>query len=84
MLTLFGLGLIIAGVLLLVVWHAHNFGYRCRLCGNEFAISTWLDFVSPHGWWFGGGWKLLRCPCCHHWTRARLVRRDEMRGDLGS
>jgi len=76
--TVLGLVAVAAGVVLFVVWHARNFAYRCRRCGNEFAISTALDFVSPHGLWLDGGWKLLRCPRCHRWTRARVIRRQEM------
>jgi DNA-directed RNA polymerase subunit RPC12/RpoP len=78
-------GIIIAagvGLFLLVRWHAHNFAYRCRRCGNEFAISTGADFVSPHGLWLDGGWKLLRCPRCRHWTRARLIGRHEIQEAL--
>jgi hypothetical protein len=82
--TVIGLVAVAAGVVLLVVWHAHSFAYRCRRCSNEFAISTALDFVSPHGIWFDGGWKLLRCLRCHRWTRARVIRRQEMgSGDGG-
>jgi DNA-directed RNA polymerase subunit RPC12/RpoP len=72
--------LIIAiGLALLVLWHARTFGYRCRSCGNEFEISLLVDFISPHGLGFGGGWKLLRCPKCGRWTRAFVIRKSDMR-----
>jgi DNA-directed RNA polymerase subunit RPC12/RpoP len=59
------IGLIIiviaVGILFLLVrWHARNFAYRCPECGQEFEISTFTDFISPHG----GGKKYLRCPRC--------------------
>jgi DNA-directed RNA polymerase subunit RPC12/RpoP len=76
--TVIGLTAVVAAVLVLVVWHARTFAYRCRRCGNEFAISAALDFVMPQGLWSEGGWKLLRCPRCHHWTRARVIRKSEM------
>lgn len=52
--------LFLAIMLLLVVRHARTSGYHCLPCGNEFAISVWIDFLSPHGF----GRKLLRCPRC--------------------
>jgi len=69
------------GLLLLVLWHARTFGYRCRNCSNEFEVSLLVDFVSPHGLGFGGSWKFLRCPKCGRWTRAFVVRKSEMRRD---
>lgn len=78
--TVFVLVAVVAGVALLVVWHARTFGYRCRRCGNEFTISAALDFISPHGLWLDGGWKVLRCPRCHRWIRARVIRREDVRG----
>jgi hypothetical protein len=69
---------VVAVVALLVVWHASTFAYRCRCCGFDFTISVWRDSISPHGIWFDGGWKILRCPRCRHWTRAKLIGRDEM------
>jgi hypothetical protein len=75
-----GLVVVAAAFFLLVGWHARTFAYRCRHCDNEFEISTLLDLVSPtrlDGWW-GGGWKLLRCPRCHRWTRATVIRRSAM------
>lgn len=79
--TVIGLVAVVAGVLLLLLWHVRNFAYRCRRCGNEFTISAPLDFISPHGLWFDGGWKLLRCPRCRRWTRARVIARSEMGSD---
>ncbi len=47
-------------LLLLVRWHARNFAYRCPECGQEFEISVFTDFISPHG----VGKKYLKCPRC--------------------
>ena len=47
-------------MIVLVRWHARTSGYHCPACGHEFAVSAWVDFLSPHGF----GRKLLRCPRC--------------------
>jgi hypothetical protein len=47
-------------MILLIRWHAHSSGYHCPACGHEFAVSAWVDFLSPHGF----GRKLVRCPRC--------------------
>jgi DNA-directed RNA polymerase subunit RPC12/RpoP len=52
--------LFLAIMILLVYRHARTCGYHCAPCGHEFAISIWVDFLSPHGF----GRKLLRCPRC--------------------
>lgn len=63
-------------LLLFAWWHARTFAYRCRSCDNEFEISVLTDLVSPQGIGLkGDGWKLLRCPRCGRWTRARVVRK---------
>jgi hypothetical protein len=56
LITLIFLGLMIV----MVRWHARTSGYHCSACGHEFAISAWIDFLSPQGF----GRKLLRCPRC--------------------
>lgn len=58
--------LAVAGMLLLVRWHAWNSLYRCpdRRCANEFEISTWIDLLSPQWPTRGGGRKYLKCPRC--------------------
>jgi hypothetical protein len=52
--------LFLAIMMLLVYRHARTSGYHCSPCGHEFAVSVWVDFLSPHGF----GRKLLRCPRC--------------------
>ena len=72
-------GVVVLGLALLVGWHARRFAYRCQQCGTVFTVSALVDFVSPQG--IGRepegelrGWKLLRCPACHEWHRATVVR----------
>ncbi len=70
---------VVLGLALLVGWHARRFAYECRRCGAEFTIPALVDLVSPQGIDRGQdgairGWKLLRCPACHAWSRATVVR----------
>lgn len=74
-------GLLVAPVALfaLVRWHRAVSAYRCRACGHEYEISTLTDFISLQGIERSGdgtlhGWKLLRCPRCGRWSRARGLR----------
>lgn len=45
---------------LLVRWHANVTAYRCLDCAEEFEISIFKDFISPH---FPNK-KYLKCPRC--------------------
>ena len=71
--------LVVGGLFLLVRWHAKRFAYRCSKCGHEFEISAFVDFVSPQGLDKSGGWKYLRCPACHRWSRALVIEKGEER-----
>ncbi len=71
--------LVSGGLLLLATWHARTFAYQCPACARQFEVSALVDFVSPQG--VGRdeegrvlGWKYLRCPGCHHFVRAVVVR----------
>ncbi len=71
--------LVAGGLLLLVTWHARAFAYRCPSCGRRFEVSALVDLVSPQGvgrdeHGHAVGWKLLRCPDCHRFVRAVVVR----------
>ncbi len=71
--------LVVGGLLVLVTWHAGTFAYHCPNCGREFEVSALVDFVSPQGvgrdeHGHAAGWKLLRCPECHRFVRATVVR----------
>jgi DNA-directed RNA polymerase subunit RPC12/RpoP len=56
----------------LVRWHAASTGYRCPNCGEDFAISAWADFLTPHMLTT----KYVKCPACakRAWMEA-LIRR---------
>ena len=69
--------LVVAGLILLVRWHAGNFGYRCPRCGNEFEISAFADFTGFQGLGRCGGWKRLQCPKCHEMVMATVIRKIE-------
>ena len=68
-----GLFFVLGCLLLLVRWHTRTFGYKCLSCGKEFSIRLWKNFISPQGIGKGGGWKFLKCPSCHKWSRARVM-----------
>ena len=72
-------GIAVLGLLfLLVSWHARTFAYLCPACGYVFTISIWKDFISPHGVDKDGGWKILHCPGCKHWMKARIIPKQEL------
>ena len=72
--------LVLAGLLILVRWHNNSFGFKCSKCGNEFEISTFLNFISPHGLGLGKegkyGWKWLRCPQCKRFSAAKVLKKE--------
>jgi hypothetical protein len=69
--------IVILGVLTLVKWHTDNFAYKCKNCKHEFAISIWLNLISPHGINRNGAWQLLKCPKCHKWSKAEIIKRNK-------
>ena len=75
---------VVGGLGWLVHWHAHQFAYRCAHCDHEFEVAPWLDLVSPQGFTRqGDGWKFLRCPQCHQWSRATVLSTQEHREEKG-
>ncbi len=65
--------LLVGSVLaLLVTWHARSFGYRCPKCGEEFGISVFADFISPHMLTT----KYLKCPRCGKRSWAEVLARE--------
>ena len=60
------IGVIVGGVLaasglcLLVCWHSRKYAYVCPECSHRFAITAFIDLLSPH---FPDK-KLLTCPKC--------------------
>lgn len=69
--------LVFSGLILLVRWHARNHIYQCQNCGHEFEVSSFTDFVSPHGPGLAGGWKYLKCPSCQKRSRALEIRKTK-------
>jgi DNA-directed RNA polymerase subunit RPC12/RpoP len=67
---------VLTSLLVLVGWHAQTFAYQCANCGGEFEITFWRDLISPHGPRKDGGWKLLRCPHCEKWSRAKIIPKE--------
>ena len=64
---------IIIGILLLVVWHAKNFAYRCPACGEFFEVSTLENFLGPNCL----NKKYLKCPRCgkRGWAKILKIKR---------
>ena len=67
--------IILAGILWITKWHTDNFAYKCKSCKHEFTISMWLDLINPHGISKKGAWQLLKCPKCHKWSKAGIIKR---------
>ncbi len=60
-------------------------GYRCASCGKAFQVPTSINFFTtsnvgknPDGTYYSS--KNLTCPHCGKRTKARLVKRAEVRG----
>lgn len=68
---------ILVGVVLigLFTWHTKTYAYRCKRCGEEFAISNITNFVSPQGVGKDGAWKYLKCPRCDTFERAEVLKK---------
>ena len=60
----------------LVSTHAHNTEYTCPSCHRRFAVSAWVDFVSPHVSYA----KLLTCPDCRTVAWCPAERRQQQTG----
>jgi DNA-directed RNA polymerase subunit RPC12/RpoP len=65
--------LAVAGLVILVSWHAKATAYHCPKCGYDFEISIITDLLSPHGVNKEGGWKYLKCPNCSKRTRTEIL-----------
>ena len=60
-------------------------GYRCAGCKRVFRVPTTVNFFTPSGVAKNPdgtyySWKSLTCPHCGKRTRARLVKRADLRG----
>ena len=65
--------LVLGGLLLLVGWVNHSYGYRCKNCIHEFEISLFTSLITPHGM----GWKYLKCPQCGKRTKAKVLKKEQ-------
>ena len=69
----FWLLIVVAGMALLVAWHAENFAYICPKCGAVFEISALKDFLGPNSITK----KYLKCPKCKKRAWAEILRIKE-------
>src|SRR5674536_67710 len=71
----FWLLIVVAGMALLVAWHAENFAYICPKCGAVFEISGLKDFLGPNSITK----KYLKCPKCKKRAWAETVSYTHLR-----
>jgi hypothetical protein len=59
-------------LVLMVSFHARRTEYTCPACARKFAVSAWVDFLSPHV----PHAKLLCCPDCRKvsWCEAGRIK----------
>ena len=69
----FWLLIVVAGMALLVAWHAENFAYICPKYGAVFEISGLKDFLGPNSITK----KYLKCPKCKKRAWAEILRIKE-------
>ena len=64
------LGAALVVLFLLVRWNASTTAYICENCGQEFTLSAFQDFLSPHTL----DSKYARCPHCgeRNWNKSRV------------
>jgi hypothetical protein len=60
-------------------------GYRCANCKRVFRVPTTVNFFTPSGVAKNPdgtyySWKSLTCPHCGKRTRARVLKRADLRG----
>lgn len=71
------LGIVVAGILIMVNWHKAKTAYRCPNCEHIYEISFFTDLSSPHGFTLGGAWLLLRCPSCGERRKTMVLKKVE-------
>jgi hypothetical protein len=76
---------ILAVTVTLVVWHTRAYGYQCAACGKVFQVPAMVNFFTPGGVGHNPdgtyhAWKSLTCPYCGKRSRARVLKRAELRG----
>jgi hypothetical protein len=60
-------------------------GYRCASCKRVFRVPTTVNFFTPSGVAKNAdgtyyAWKSLTCPHCGKRTKARVLKRADLRG----
>lgn len=63
-------------------------GYRCANCRKIFRVPTTVNFFTPSGVAKNPdgtyyAWKSLTCPHCGKRTKAKVVKRADLRGERG-
>jgi predicted RNA-binding Zn-ribbon protein involved in translation (DUF1610 family) len=66
----FWLLIVLAGLAVLVAWHAKNFAYMCPKCSEVFEASALEDFLGPNGL----NKKYMKCPKCGKRAWAKIMR----------
>jgi hypothetical protein len=61
-------------------------GYRCANCRKVFRVPTTVNFFTPSGVSKNPdgtyyAWKSLTCPHCGQRTKAKVLKRADLRGD---
>jgi fatty-acid desaturase len=61
------------------------YGYRCANCKRAFRVPTTVNFFTPSGVAKNHdgtyyAWKSLTCPHCRKRTKARVLKRADLRG----
>lgn len=69
----------------LTSFFSRAYGYRCASCKRVFRVSTTVNFFTPSGVAKNPdgtyyAWKSLTCPHCGQRTRARVLKKADLRG----
>jgi DNA-directed RNA polymerase subunit RPC12/RpoP len=76
---------IIAFFWFLTSFYSRAYGYRCAHCKRAFRVPTTVNFFTPSGVARNPdgtyyAWKSLTCPHCGKRTKARVLKRADLRG----
>ncbi len=64
---------------------SRNYGYQCQKCKKVFRVPTTVNFFTPSGISKNPdgtyyAWKSLTCPHCGARTKARTLKKADLRG----
>ena len=75
----------IALIWTIVSMFSRNYGYQCQKCKKVFRVPTTVNFFTPSG--IGKNpdgtyypWKSLTCPYCGARTKAKTLKKADLRG----